>query len=64
MRGQPEPVERADRDQRSLRRVEAAGDADHDPLDAGRRQPLAKRLDLDVVDLAQRSSRRAGSEGT
>ena len=48
---QAEPVEGAHRDQRRLRRVEPARDADHDLLEAGRGEALHQPLDLDVVDL-------------
>ena len=38
---QPQLVHRLRADQQRMRRVEAAGDADHELLDAGRTQPLA-----------------------
>ncbi len=59
---QAEPVEGAHGHQCSLGRVEAAGNADDDTLQARGREPLAQRLDLDVVDLgtALVAARRVG----
>ena len=48
---QAEQVHRAGADEQRLGRIETAGDAEHDLLDAGRREPLHERRDLDAVDL-------------
>ncbi len=59
---QAEPIERTHGDQRGLRRIESARDADDDALQSRGREPFAQRLDLDVVDLgaALVAARRVG----
>ncbi len=49
--GQPEPVHGARRDKQRLGRIQSAGNADDDALDAGRVQPLGQAVHLDVVGL-------------
>ena len=48
---QAEPIERAGRDDQRVRGVEAAGDAEHDLVDAGGAQPRHQAVDLDVERL-------------
>ena len=48
---QAERIHRARRDDQRLRRIEPARDADHQPLEPGRLQPLRQPLHLDVVGL-------------
>ncbi len=48
---QAQKIERIRRDDQRMGRIEAAGNADHHPLDADRAQPLHQSGDLDVVTL-------------
>ena len=44
-------IERARDHKRGLRRIESAGNSDHDPLEMCRFKPFGQPLDLNVVDL-------------